>query len=88
MSFFPTEKRRILETTPVDPVGPGKYHSRNDSHHKRPAYAPFGSLSSKKPTSSDSVGIGPGQYNISSPITRPSITKYENKNIIIVKVND
>lgn len=77
MSFFSTEKRRILEITPVNTVGPGKYHSRDDlHHHNRPAYAPFGSLSSKKPTSNESAGIGPGQYNISSPIVRPSITKY------------
>jgi hypothetical protein len=88
MSFFPTQKRQILETTPNHHIGPGKYDSREDSNQKRAAYAPFGSLSSKKPTSTEPVGLGPGQYNISSPIIRPSITKYENKNIIIVKVND
>lgn len=87
MSFFPTEKRHILTTPPHDPLGPAKYDTLNS--HSRPthSYAPFGSLSSKKHNQNEG-GLGPGQYNISSPIIRPSITKYENKNIIIVKVND
>lgn len=87
MSFFPTEKRDILKTSADDALGPGKYDCSLSSTSKHAGYAPFGSLTSKKPTTSD-TGLGPGQYNISSPIIRPSITKYENKNIIIVKVND
>ena len=75
MSFFPTEKRQILKTTPNDPLGPGKYHPPALSSHHRASYAPFGSLSSKKGYSNE-TGLGPGQYNISSPIIRPSITKY------------
>jgi hypothetical protein len=45
-------------------------------------------LSSKKKTQEEGLNVGPGQYNISSSIVKPSITKYENKNIIIVKIND
>lgn len=88
MSFFSTQKRDILTSPTTDPLGPGRYDPSNPyPSTKHAAYAPFGSLTSKKGSNSDN-GLGPGQYNISSPIIRPSITKYENKNIIIVKVND
>ena len=80
-------QRHILLNSPSHTVGPGKYDHTQFSTSKHAGYAPFGSLSSKKPNTSE-AGLGPGQYNISTPIIRPSITKYENKNIIIVKVND
>jgi hypothetical protein len=64
MSFFPTQKRDIHKIVPQDAVGPGKYDSSQPSTTKNSAYAPFGSLTTKKPASSE-TGLGPGQYNIS-----------------------
>jgi hypothetical protein len=88
MTFFPQQKREINSTTPANhsTVGPGAYFSL-DSPVKRENYAPFGSLSRKMAANAD-ANLGPGQYDISREIIKPSITKYENRNIIIVKIND
>jgi len=67
-------------------IGPGKYFDENGQKNKS-AYAPFGSLSSKKKANTEQ-GIGPGHYTINRDLIGPSVSKYENKNIIIVKIND
>lgn len=92
MTFFSQQKRELGKghrdaNTPW--VGPGKYEPEPLTRHRRhDSYAPFGSLVSKKCNKSQEIYLGPGQYNISTPIVKPSITRYENKNIIIVKIND
>lgn len=32
--------------------------------------------------------LGPGNYEIRGEIVKPTVSKYENKNIIIVKINN
>ena len=92
MTFFSQQKRELdkgQHDVNTSWVGPGKYEPEPLTRHRRKeSYAPFGSLVSKKHNKSQEIYLGPGQYNISTPIVKPSITKYENKNIIIVKIND
>jgi hypothetical protein len=91
MAFFNLEKRENEKDHRKGNscVGPGQYeHDFPARHRRQVSYAPFGSLASKHNSRSQEAYLGPGQYNIASSIAKPCITKYENKNIIIVKIND
>jgi|JI9StandDraft_2_1071091.scaffolds.fasta_scaffold775752_1 hypothetical protein len=88
MSFFPLELRDLDKKDPRGSmVGPGEYLPESKSGQK-PGYAPFGSLTPKKRNKTMESTLGPGQYKIEREITQPSVNRYENRNIIIVKIND
>ena len=88
MSFFPLETRDIdKDNKSGQKPGPGQYLEEID-HRNKNSYAPFGSLCSKKSNQNNQQNIGPGHYSINRDLVAPSVSKYENKNIIIVKIND
>jgi hypothetical protein len=91
MTFFNNEKREMQGMTKeAASIGPGRYdaHLASQKRSGEASYAPFGALTSKYKNKPEEISLGPGQYNISQPIVKPSIIKYENRNIIIVKVHD
>lgn len=86
MSFFALETRDIDK--PVRIQAKGHTQEATQQNRNRDSFAPFGSLSSKKNKDSIEKTVGPGHYAINRDIVAPSVSKYENRNIIIVKIND
>ena len=90
MSFFGFETRDIDKSSSNkngNQAGPADYFKDGGQKRDQSGYAPFGSLATKKKTIEKS-DVGPGHYTIKRDIINPSVSKYENRNIIIVKVND
>lgn len=78
MTFFGQEKKNLHENLKHSlSVGPGTYSPSKETSNTQ-SYAPFGSLIKKTSTVKNSLKqpVGPGAYNISRDIIKPSILQY------------
>jgi hypothetical protein len=78
MSFFGQEKKILHGNLKHSlSVGPGTYSPEKESSNSQ-SYAPFGSLIKRTSTVKTNVKqpVGPGAYNISRDIIKPSILQY------------